>query len=290
MKKNIAGELAPGIVRSISKPLSAMLAIAICAGLSACAGTGPGAHSQAARPTATAGAAGGAELYRGKYSFVRIEAVEAGAAANQPHAIDAAELAAALALLKVNDAQPVFLPDELNEIVPHLARALARATASEDVVFAVTGRHKLLGLLAPNSVTTGRLFVADGKLNLILGLVQSAFDIERPGNQPTRVFSPGSRLRAMAQAGKVTGGAGFSSLPGRSDWLTLPLDRLAAPSAMPASRQAASPPSTAAGALATGQVISDVERRLAINARLRQQGLVSEEEYQEKRRAILKDY
>lgn len=34
----------------------------------------------------------------------------------------------------------------------------------------------------------------------------------------------------------------------------------------------------------------NVERRPAINERLKQQGLVSEQEYQEKRRAILKNF
>ena len=294
MNKNMANEPAPG--PGVSRALSAALAIAFCSALSACATPGGGAGNPAASPaassTSAAGAVVGAEPYRGKYSFVRIEPVEAGAAANQPHAIDAAELSAALALLTLNDAKAVFLPDEINEIAPHLARALTRATTSEDVVFAVAGRHKLLGLLAPNSVTTGRLFVADGKLNLIFGLVQSAFDVERLSSQPTKVFAPGSRLRPSAQAGKVTGGAWSPSVPGRSDWLALPLDRLAIPMAspMPAPRQAGSPAAAAPGPAATGPAISDVERRLAINERLRQQGLVSEQEYQEKRRAILKDF
>ena len=289
MNENMNGKSVPGLCPGAGKVLAVMLALAFCTSLSGCATPGPGAKDRAMRLTPPAGAGAVAELYRGKYSSVRIELAEAGAVANQSHAIDAAELSAALALLKLNDAQPIFLADELSEVVPHLARALAQTTASEDVVFAVAGRHKLLGLFAPNAVTTARLFVADGKLNLIVGLVQSTFDVERLSNQPTKVFIPGSRLRPLAQAGKVAGGAWSPSVPGRSDWLVLPLERLATSIPMLAPRQAGTP-SAAVKALATEPAISDVERRLAINERLKQQGLVSEQEYQEKRRAILKDF
>lgn len=62
----------------------------------------------------------------------------------------------------------LFTKPELLVLSRHVSRALMSATAKQDVIFSVTGTHsKSLGKASLTS--TGRVFVADGKLNLIIG-------------------------------------------------------------------------------------------------------------------------
>lgn len=266
------------------------LALSICTMLSACGAFGPGVEGKVDHKVDNKALAAhrasreGTELYRGKYSFVRLALAEAGAAANQASDITPAQLGNALQALRLASGEAVFLPEELNEINPPLARALTLASGNEDVVFAVTGKHQ--GMFGPSSVTSGRLFVADGKLNLIFGLVQTDFDIEHQTMQPTKVFLPGSRLRSLPMAAQVAGASWSLAVPGRSDWLVLPVAGIVS---APAPLAAPAAPSFSVPA-APAPAVSEVERRLALNARLRQQGLISEEEYQQKRRVILNDY
>lgn len=277
--------------RSIMLVLAASMVLPGCSTLDAVGRGALGMSADSKTPVARLASQKGPEIYRGKYSFVRLAPSETGAAASQSRAIDAGQLAAALSALTLRNGQPVFVAEELDEIVPHLSYGLEQAKANEDVVFAVSGTHGSR-LMSSHLVTTGRMFVTDGQLNLIFGLLQSAFDVERLSHQPTKVFTPGSRLRVAAEPATAAGGAWLPSASGRSDWLVLPLDRLAAtvPAAVPSETAAEAPPRAAPTAVDNGQAVSDVERRLAINAHLLRQGLVTEEEYQEKRRAILKDF
>lgn len=254
--------------------LPAALVLALCLALPGCATIGA-AVGAGARPAAAPTAAPSPQAQLGPNSFVRLLPSEAGAPPNAALAVDPAALRLALAPLRTAAGQAVFLPDQLDQLAAPLSAALGGAAPGQDVAFAAATVPPGLRLTSSQTASSGRLFVTDGKLNLVFGLVQSPFDLERLSRQPSKVFATGSRLRAAGQ-GEVGGGAWRPAQPGRGDWLVLPLESLAAAPA------ASVPP---APALAH----SDTERRLATLARLRQQGLVSEEEFQEKRRAILKD-
>jgi hypothetical protein len=251
----------------------------------------------------------GQDFYKGKYSFVRIETSEAGSYSALPLVVDDERLSAALTELRGSGAdfagKPLFSKDELTELVPVLKDALAQAHADQDVVFAITGKHSSVTLFESESVTTGRMFVADGRLQLIFGMTRVNFGDELRGNHTLKTFVPGTRARALASASPVSGPSWTVQSSARPDWVSLNFAVLTAKA--PAMPPAAAVPAVATDAatkpitprLSNPAAASDsaastesepgsvAERRLITLQRLRQKGLISEQEFQEKRRAVV---
>jgi len=244
------------------------------------------------------------KVYEGSFSYVRIERAEPGAGPNlHPVAIDATALRGRLAAIRLGK-EALFNDDELAEIVPPLVTALGRATAEQDVSFAVAGKHGALGPLVPRSVTTGRVFrTADG-LQVIFGLAQKPFEGQFQGTGYLIAFEPGKRAGPVDRAVTLA----LGDAPGaskRADWLALnnapPVP--AAPPAPPAPLMStpgapaplmAVPPAPAAPAAATRPtdadgLYRDVSERLKALQKLKDNGLISAQEYEEKRKQILKD-
>jgi hypothetical protein len=258
--------------------------------------------------------------YQGKYSFVRIEEREPGAPENQ-HPLNVAPevLRATLAqiLLKRNKPEPVFNEEELNEIAAPLAQALAQATPTQEVSLAVTGQHSGFGPLALRSVTTARVFQQGGQLNVILGLVRNEFEGQLRGAGYLIAFEPGQRAKPVSSGITLLAAQGADATVQRNDWLkfarlpaatsapvaTVPAGVSAAtPAAVPAPvppPAAAAPTAPAAPALAAPAsappVMNDAlynktAERLKALQRLRDDGLITEKEFQEKRKAILAEF
>jgi hypothetical protein len=260
------------------------------------------ATALAAGSTATPAQRPGKDFYHGKYSFVRIEASEPGGRSGLPLRIEAERLSAALAELHGSGTEfkgkPLFSADELTELVPVLVDALQQAQTAQDVVFAIAGKHSQATLFETESVTTGRLFADSGRLQLILGMTRVNFGDELRGNHTLKPFIPGSRAKALESAAPVAG-ASWVVASGRPDWLSIDAPALSQ-SATPASAAAtAAPPPVAATPPAVAPMPAPalaptlsadpdvVERRLSTLQRLRQKGLISEEELQTKRKAVL---
>jgi hypothetical protein len=263
-----------------------------------------------------------AMVYDGKVAYVRIETRERNAPLNQhPVAIDAATLRALLMRIQLGDkpdrkaGDPLLGPAQLDEIVPPLAEALGRATPEQDVSFAVSGQPGAIGLLVPRKVTTARVFYADNRLNLIFGLVRQDWESRYRATAYLIPFEPGKRAAAVDRAVRVAAVGGEQR---RADWVQIdpfaplpdvPSDAPAAPAvvipsptpaapAAPAARAPATGPGTAAPAPApapspppaneSDAAYRQVAERLKTLQKLRDAGLLTEEEYQEKRREILK--
>lgn len=225
--------------------------------------------------------------YRTDYSFVRLERIEPGAADNaHPVAVSAGTLRQALAKLNVKGTvnrggNPVFNNEELTEIAPHLSAALAKAGPKEDVTFAVSGDHGPLGANSPPTATTGRIFAQDGRLNIIFGRVHEDYET-RDLNLFTKVFLPGSRARQIE--------SGWTMLPEnagvvdkRTDWVTLDASALAAASQKEKTEGSAAPPAPAAA----DSRYQEIQNKIKTLDRLKADGLITEEEYRERRKAIL---
>jgi len=227
--------------------------------------------------------------------FTRVELVarEAGAEANQhPAALQADVLRQLLAQVQVVErgaAQALFSTDELAELAGPLVQALGRVGPGDDVLLLSSARREGAMFLAPTAVTA-RLFVQGGQLQLIVRDARFEFyDVYRGTHQPPR-FDFGSRT-ANGSASLRSAGATNR----RADWLSIPLVPVsvqaspAAPAALPAAAPAAPPPAAAPVARkpldAAGA--EDIERRLETLKRLRDKGLITEEEYQHKRKEIL---
>jgi len=158
--------------------------------------------------------------YRPAPGFVRIERIESGAPDNaHPFRISIDAMRQKLASVKLRG-EPIFASEELDEVVPHLAAALASVGADEDVTFAVTGSHGLLGRFSPKTVTTGRVFVHAQRLNVIFGVVHDPFAIlqMQTPNVP-QAFTPGTRAKRIDANLAITPGNGRLATGDRPDWV-----------------------------------------------------------------------
>jgi hypothetical protein len=224
--------------------------------------------------------------YRPRFGYVRIEHIEAGAPDNaHPFGVPAGALSQMLASLKVRGGAsistvPMFTEGELKEIVPHLVAALAKAGPREDVTFAVTGKHGFFGAYSSKSVTSGRVFVRDRQLNVIFRLVHELYEDGELGHGVSPVFPPGTRAhrsdlgwRLVPENGRLANG--------RSDWVMLDTTMLPKP------KETTGATGTAPAAPAADSRYQEIENRLRTLDRLKADRLITEEEYAERRRAIL---
>ncbi len=239
--------------------------------------------------------------YNGPVAYVRIEAREPGSEPNAfPYRIDPATLRGVLTAVQLPSAkerdQVLFNNDELDEIITPLARALAKANPDQDVCFAVSGRHGSYAQLTGRSVTTARLFTKDGRLQVVFGMVRHDYDAELRGSGTLIAFEPGHRAAPLKNepAVAISPDLGVSR---RGDWLDLvPASALAQArppaAAVPAAGAAAVAPQAAPAAApaapaAPATSYPVVSERLRTLQKLRDDGLISPQEYEAKRRAIL---
>jgi hypothetical protein len=243
-----------------------------------------------------------ATVYEGVFSYVRIEAREPGAAPNQhPWAVAPAALRSMLEQVQLaGKSDKLFSAKELDELAVPLAAALGRATAEQDVAFAVSDQFGLLGPIAPRLVTTARVFRRDGQLQLIAGLVRHDFESQFRGTGMLIPFEPGQRAKPVERGAKLAVAAGGGSVV-RDDWIALNANVAAAaaaptpmapatgvaPAAAPAA--AAVAPPAAAPARDADSLYRGAADRLRALEKLYKDGLISEAEYQEKRRQILRE-
>ena len=239
------------------------------------------------------------------HEFTRIELVarEPGSEPNQhPATLQPEGLRQQLAQIQAvgrNGVQPLFASDELGELVLPLTQALGRAGPGDDVLLLSSARRAGDIFMAPTAVTV-RLFVQGGQLQFIVRDVRLEFYDTYRGTHVAPRFSFGSRKAAAGAS--VQSAAATNARP---DWLAIPLQGAApgsaaavpagpagpaTPAAAPAVPAAIAPapaaPAPARKAL-DAAAVEDIERRLEVLKRLRDKGLINEDEYQQKRKEIL---
>ncbi len=235
------------------------------------------------------------------FTWVQRVPAEAGAPANeQPAQLGADRLEALLGpvLARVDGKEVrLFGKNELKELASALSEAFALAQPGEDLVLVTTSRHGG-GLLERAEALTARLFVQSGALHLIVHDARLEFmDAYIAYNlQPAFVY--GSRKTPSAERLQAPGVTRL-----RPDWLALPLAPaahapLAAPAPVPPAAPVAAPaltppaapkaaPEPAPSAAEAGAYEAKAQRLRTLK-RLRDDNLISEAEYQEKREAILR--
>lgn len=258
----------------------------------------------------------------GDFTEIRLAKAEAGAAANShPINLSPEAIRALLGGIRTPVAsggdEPLFGVSELADLVESIHLALASSLPDEDVLMVSTSRRGGGLLTAPSSITA-RLFVSGDRLNVIVhddrfeffGLYRGA------GTLPTFVF--GSRTNPSLVNLRR---AGANSR--RADWLEIPFSAantaievpgaaaqpaaaapaapaavvpaapavaaVPAPTPAPAPAAAATPvqPAAAPGRPRDPAFYDEQEQRLRTLKRLRESNLISEEEYQQKRREVL---
>jgi len=209
-------------------------------------------------------------------SWVRRKPAERDAPPNgQPLRVDPAALVRVLGqvTVRVRSAdEPLFAQEEAATLGKAVAEALALAEPGEDLEIISTCRRKQTFFDVPVGVTA-RVFAQDGKLNLIVREARLDWVYGYHTNYQMPAFTYGSRATAGSEVLHAPGAEAR-----RPDWLVLPLEP-AAP--VPA----AEPAPTAKPA-----VPANVEERLLGLKRFREQNLITEEEYRQKKQDLLKEY
>lgn len=242
------------------------------------------------------------ELFKSRDQFVRIEKQDAPKGVKvspneHPVLLESDQIRSALESMEVmlegrEKSVPVFTKAQLDTLAPLLSRGLAAAGPNEDVVFAVVDKFKAAyGLANELRYTAARVFYRDGKLNIIFGNIQGFFY----ANQDRRYapLAPGSRTVPAKQTWVFIDQpdqAYYSGPEGRrSDWITLDLAAMEAKAA--AAEKAAKAAAETSGATEGRfyQPKKSVEERLTTLNELKSKKLITEEEYQKKRAAILND-
>ena len=291
----------PGQTSKHTKWLSACLLVAACcwgAGTARAQSAGPGPMDflfGTGVPRAADVAPAAPRVWKlGEFSAVALQPREAGSRLNQhPAKLSPEALRARLAALEFTAANgrllPLFAADEVADLAAALSRAFAAAGPGDDLLLFATARRESGFLGLPLSVTA-RLFVADGELQLIVDSTRS--DTLGMYRAARIVPTLGFGQRAQASAAKV---ASAQASARRSDWLAFAgatADHTPPPVLSVAPAPAAAPAAPAAPASAPARVrderfYEEQSQRLKGLLRLREQGLLSEAEYQQARREIL---
>lgn len=244
--------------------------------------------------------------------FVSVQVVprEAGSLENRhPATLSAETLQQVLGLIQTpagKGRQPLLTPQEVRNLTEPLAQALENASAAEDVLLLSTSRRDE-GTLEPPKAVTARLFVTAEGLQLLVNDARFDFYNRWRGTGATPEFQFGTR----ASTGTVAVQSPVATSR-RAGWLTFPLTpgmTLAMlPTAATASTSSASPlpapPSSAVSSRAQAGTTTaalaapapvkrdaafydEQEQRLLAIKKLRDKDLMTEVEYQQKRKDIL---
>jgi hypothetical protein len=175
--------------------------------------------------------------------------------------------------------------EELADLAPAISKALAAASPADDVLLLSTSRRETGFLSVPLSVTA-RLFMQDSALNVVINDVRlDALSAWRAARVlPTLRF--GSRTTASAAALR-----GKAAAPRRTDWLAIDVTAVDAVStraaATPSPPRATGDENKLADRPRDAGYFDAQAQRLKGLLGLREQGLISEDEYQRKRGEIL---
>jgi hypothetical protein len=225
------------------------------------------------------------------FTWVKRVPAEPGAPANaHPAALEAKALTAALAKVTATldgHELPLFAQDELLALSPALGEALALAQPGEDLVLLSTWKRGN-GFMEPSVGLTARLFVRDGALNLLVHEARLNFMDRYLADRTLPTFAYGSRTAASGASLQAPGATRL-----RNDWLALPISatpQVPAPAMAPlapAPLPAQPAPDAPAGPRDAAFYEAQRERLKALK-RLRDENLITEAEYQDRRGAIVK--
>ena len=179
-------------------------------------------------------------------------------------------------------AGPVFSEREASRLATALTEALAQATADQWVHFAVTDMKQEL-LFKTKHLTDGICYVKDNKLNIVLGnmnleLINQDRDLYR-ADPRDRVYTDSKRLALKPDQGIdappiVPGDKWLEKA--RRNWVRIDLATFA-------------PTVSAEEATPTPEPVKDTAARLQELKDLLDKGLITQEEYEQKRKEILGD-
>lgn len=269
--------------------------------VTACSSINPfsSAKSSKETPKATKSQSSNAvkSITEGQFGYVHLEKIESGASLNDhPYSISDEDLKTVLSKLQVKILgveEPLFNEEELNDVTPSLSQGLINARTDQDVTFAVVGKH---GASRFNTAISGRLFIKNDQLNIIFNEVRGEFEPEFRSLGVVRPFLPGSRNKPSQVTISTSADISYPT-SGRRDWVAIAANAIPNTTPVPRSPQKAAPaaaPASVAPAPVSPSTsptpdYQDIEKRLTVIKDLKQKGLITEQEYDQKRKEILKN-
>jgi hypothetical protein len=230
-----------------------------------------------------------------EFTYVKRVAKEANAPANdQPIKLAPEMVSQDLAAIRLNPNETLFDSTEIKELMWPICQALSLAKPNEDVILLSTSARGG-GLLGTRSALTARLFVREGRLNLILHDTRNAFYDRYLGTKKLPEFKFGSRTEPSPVDVDCPGAEKV-----RGDWLTFPailhtpkpavgamVPAAAVPSAVPAPAAVPVPVPEPATQARDEAYYEQQQVRLRAITRLHDEKLISDAEFNEKRKEIL---
>lgn len=263
----------------------------------------------------------------GEFTALRIVPAEPGATNEHPRLVPAESLRLALGSVRVvhkGRNEPLFGADELQSLTEPISQALINAQPNEDLLLLSTSRRGDGFLVTPTAITA-RLFLSGGQLQVVVHQARHEFVDQYRGSRIPPQFTFGSRAAAGEAVLQATVGqrprSDWVALPLS---IVAPVGTAPAPAAGPPAPPVAAPmPATTPTGAGGGSAVAaptpaapatpsvapapvapraaeparaavrdeaffrEQELRLQNLKRLRERGLITEEEYQAKRREIL---
>lgn len=295
-----------------SRPMvKAMLGFVSASALAMLTGCGIfGGGSVSAGGSSASSAPASTTLWANSQDFVKLEPGEAGG--QQALDITGDQVMAALSQLRVRwgngQTEPVFSTAVLEQIASPIAQGLQHEQPGTDVVFAAAFKPEDAGILqnlfAQRRITTGRVFYDGHTLNIIFGLMHQSFEQQLLAGTSDISRQPGERDQRVSTGWVIEPAANMKlHSPTRPDWVLISAQAWASVPQQQASTRAnagemiAPGPATHAesrgsannfGPSTGNAYYQTAHDRLQALKRLRDDGLISRQEYQKERASILK--
>lgn len=162
-----------------------VVSLMLTSGLTACSSLNPFSEQTIENEPSLVNDQRGQLLWSSGQQYVKLVNKGRGSALNNhPVHLSSADLNVLLSSAYVNEGfiiksldNPIFSAGELEDVSTILANALAQAGPDEDVTFATIGYHP--GAFDKESkATSARVFVKDGQLHLIFGLLHDDYEAD----------------------------------------------------------------------------------------------------------------
>ena len=185
-----------------------------------------------------------------------------------------------------NTTEPLFTKEQQGQLAKYLSIGLQKAGPHQDIVFSLAKESRTLGGLKKQTYyIAGKAFYNNALLNIIIGeynrLANSAYEMAYdPTNQGLVEydFNYGDRVASkfpFSEKLQFTF-SGVTMKPDRTDWMTVNLEELK---------------KTTSSSKALKEVLKPNEdtliKRFKTLEKLRKEGLITQEEYQQKRKVLL---
>jgi hypothetical protein len=216
---------------------------------------------------------------------------EPGNRNSHPITLEADQLSAALSRVRASSGETgeiidLFPKKNCEESAARLAKEL-RGIDPDQELHLVSFRQMGPFFSSKRNASGARVFMENGRLNLIFGQIDLFFSEFRDPDRP--VPPMGSRKRAASLKGKILPSEGVTLVEGRNDWVSIDLVSSAPPppAVVPEAKGMGPEPDGKLPKTVIKPNGKSIEEKLQILKNLKNKDLITEQEYADKKREII---